>query len=121
MECASMIIVYDLSKIRNTILEYIKEQGAVLTKEGTLRNTNTKYEYGVRMDGWEVTEYDKPIDWQVLTDRIYAECNVHYNLVTISDPVSVTSPLVNDHTCPTCKNDRCSKSEKSCWKCGGLL
>lgn len=28
---------------------------------------------------------------------------------------------VNDHTCPSCKNDRCSKSEKTCWKCGGVL
>jgi hypothetical protein len=28
---------------------------------------------------------------------------------------------VNDHTCPTCKNDRCSKTEKSCWKCGSNL
>jgi len=28
---------------------------------------------------------------------------------------------VNDHICPTCGNDRVSKCEKSCWKCGGLL
>lgn len=28
---------------------------------------------------------------------------------------------VNNHICPSCKNDRCSKSEKSCWKCGGVL
>lgn len=28
---------------------------------------------------------------------------------------------VNDHVCPGCKNDRVSKSEKSCWKCGCSL
>jgi hypothetical protein len=28
---------------------------------------------------------------------------------------------VNDHICPSCRNDRCSKSEKSCWKCGNSL
>lgn len=28
---------------------------------------------------------------------------------------------VNDHTCPTCKNHRCSRSEKICWKCGYAL
>jgi hypothetical protein len=28
---------------------------------------------------------------------------------------------VNDHTCPTCGNNRCSKSEKTCWRCGGVL
>lgn len=28
---------------------------------------------------------------------------------------------VNDHVCPTCRNDRCSKIEKTCWKCGSPL
>jgi hypothetical protein len=28
---------------------------------------------------------------------------------------------VNDHTCPTCKNNRCSRSEVNCWKCGNKL
>jgi hypothetical protein len=27
-------------------------------------------------------------------------------------------PAVNDHTCKTCGNTKCSKTEKSCWKCG---
>lgn len=30
-------------------------------------------------------------------------------------------PAVNDYVCPTCANDRCSKSEIKCWKCGNLL
>lgn len=28
---------------------------------------------------------------------------------------------INDFICKTCKNDRCSQSEKTCWKCGNLL
>lgn len=28
---------------------------------------------------------------------------------------------VNDHVCPSCNNNRCSKSEKSCWRCGSSL
>jgi hypothetical protein len=36
-------------------------------------------------------------------------------------PVSSNGPVINDHTCPTCRNDRCSKSEKTCWKCGYAL
>ena len=28
---------------------------------------------------------------------------------------------INNHVCPSCKNDRCSIGEKSCWKCGGAL
>ena len=34
---------------------------------------------------------------------------------------STSTVAVNDYVCPTCKNDRCSKSEKTCWKCGGTL
>lgn len=30
-------------------------------------------------------------------------------------------PAINNHICPHCKNDRVSKTEKSCWLCGGLL
>ena len=31
------------------------------------------------------------------------------------------APAVNDHTCKFCGNTSCSKTEKSCWKCGGLI
>ncbi len=31
------------------------------------------------------------------------------------------SEAVNDHTCPSCHNTKCSKSEKTCWKCGNAL
>ncbi len=37
-----------------------------------------------------------------------------------SAALSDSTPLTNDATCKTCKNDRLSTSEKSCWKCGNL-
>lgn len=40
----------------------------------------------------------------------------------ISVPVqSVSGAVINNHTCPTCKNTRCNKTEKSCWRCGSKL
>jgi hypothetical protein len=33
----------------------------------------------------------------------------------------VISAPVNDHTCVCCGNTACSKSEKSCWKCGSQI
>ena len=35
--------------------------------------------------------------------------------------ISGAVPLINNHVCPSCKNDRLNKSEKSCWKCGAKL
>lgn len=34
---------------------------------------------------------------------------------------ATSGPAVNDHTCPNCGNTACSKSERSCWKCGNVL
>lgn len=34
---------------------------------------------------------------------------------------STSNTIKNDWVCPTCKNDRCSKLEKICWKCGNNL
>jgi len=28
---------------------------------------------------------------------------------------------INDYVCPTCDNNRCSKSEITCWRCGNRL
>lgn len=28
---------------------------------------------------------------------------------------------INDHICPGCGNNKCSKAERTCWKCGGAL
>ena len=34
---------------------------------------------------------------------------------------TIPAPAINNHICPCCKNDRVSKSERTCWKCGGAL
>lgn len=31
------------------------------------------------------------------------------------------APAINNHCCPHCRNDKVSKDERSCWKCGGNL
>ena len=36
----------------------------------------------------------------------------------VSVAKAVVQPLSNDHTCIHCGNIRCSKQEKTCWKCG---
>jgi hypothetical protein len=35
--------------------------------------------------------------------------------------VGPTNGPINDYVCPTCQNNRCSKSEIKCWRCGGVL
>jgi hypothetical protein len=32
--------------------------------------------------------------------------------------ITVPATPINDHTCTQCGNNACSKTEKSCWKCG---
>lgn len=41
--------------------------------------------------------------------------------IAVKKVISDILPAINNHICPTCKNDRVSKSEKSCWKCGNKL
>lgn len=36
-------------------------------------------------------------------------------------PIMSNGEAINNHTCPTCKNTRCNKQEKSCWRCGSKL
>jgi hypothetical protein len=49
----------------------------------------------------------------------------YFSLLTndqVKDPIVQTSAgPVNDHVCKTCKNDRVSKTEVRCWKCGNKL
>lgn len=32
--------------------------------------------------------------------------------------VPQSTKAINDYVCPACHNNKCSKTEKSCWKCG---
>lgn len=43
---------------------------------------------------------------------------INQNAPTIPPP---PVQVVNDHTCKVCGNDKCSKTEKSCWRCGSLI
>src|SRR5271165_2392511 len=52
--------------------------------------------------------------------ELYSAGFFQYLLWTIPLPASCKAAK-NDHVCPSCKNDRCSKTEKSCWKCGAVL
>jgi len=45
------------------------------------------------------------------------ESNMGYDTPTIPAP----APIVDDHTCAVCGNTKCSKTEKSCWKCGAPI
>ncbi len=46
---------------------------------------------------------------------------VVYNPKAVKELKKFMSPAVNDYTCPNCKNDKCSRTEKSCWLCGQLF
>jgi hypothetical protein len=75
-----------------------------------------------RTDGPAVINSDGSEYWW-LNDKHLTH---HDWLVAVASTISIipvvsSSIAVNDHTCPTCKNDHCSKTEKSCWKCGSNL
>ncbi len=57
--------------------------------------------------------------WQVYTKSI----NGTFSIIaaantTCNSTTNVVTAAVNDYTCPNCNNNKCSRSEKSCWKCG---
>lgn len=41
--------------------------------------------------------------------------------VAINPDVVTPSKAINDYVCPACGNTRCSRSERTCWKCGCTL
>lgn len=44
-----------------------------------------------------------------------------YAAVMHSNQTESVTVAANDHVCPSCKNDRVSKAERTCWKCGSSL
>lgn len=52
---------------------------------------------------------------------VYRPQASEHSIIPTSSDVGAPTIAINNHTCPSCKNDRCSKSEKTCWKCGGKL
>ncbi|MDD5374454.1 hypothetical protein [Acidithiobacillus sp.] len=44
--------------------------------------------------------------------------------LSLTDPqpqLLAPTKAVNNHTCPTCKNTKCSRTERLCWLCGNKL
>lgn len=38
--------------------------------------------------------------------------------VNVSNNNTLDTTTIDDHVCVSCGNQKCSKSEKACWKCG---
>ena len=85
--------------------------------------------YRIAYIGWDGS------DWMVSVRTMHgipiADCSIWGDWyarrfapidANITQPTTATSSAaINDHICKTCGNDRCSKTEKICWKCGGKL
>lgn len=59
-----------------------------------------------------LSAWTRPESFMILSDIVAPG-------VPVATPPSIVA--VNDHVCPSCQNDRCSKNEKTCWRCGGVL
>lgn len=96
--------------------DYVK---CVRPEEGILDCDNIYKIYVMRLDHGELMVGIKP-NWYV--PEWYADrFELHQKGDALVDASAQTTVAVNNHTCPHCKNDRCSKTEKSCWRCGGKL
>lgn len=86
-------------------------------KETKLSGTHfyTYYTYYISVE-WDDGYADASGSWYVNPD----------NFIILGDNIPVvqstdSTVAVNDYICPTCRNNRCSRSEKTCWKCGNQL
>jgi hypothetical protein len=58
--------------------------------------------------------------------EVWISCGIDLLSTTVNRSAPTIPPpaptvAVNNHTCVFCGNTSCSKSEKSCWKCGGAI
>src|ERR1700723_2371366 len=54
----------------------------------------------------------------VITSHDFA---LYYELTEMSKSAAVAVPSaapINNYVCKACRNEKCSSTEKSCWKCG---
>lgn len=52
---------------------------------------------------------------------VWGSCGINAPTLAKPNNPAVAAQPVNDHTCVQCGNTACSKSEKSCWKCGATI
>lgn len=64
-----------------------------------------------------IKEWDDDYDISKQTLCLQASAFVFPDSPT-STPVATSAAVINDHTCTQCNNTSCSKTEKSCWRCG---
>ena len=53
-------------------------------------------------------------------EAVYQDSNEEWKPIEQA-PISKDSNPVNDHVCPACGNNKCSRSEIKCWRCGNKL
>jgi ribosomal protein L37AE/L43A len=63
--------------------------------------------YRLRIGHYEVVYQDSNGEWKPVISNLIEK--------------NSSGELVNDHICPACGNNRCSRQEIKCWRCGNKL
>lgn len=62
---------------------------------------------------------ERKLKWDDNNALNAGKVNISSPAPAVAKPVATTP--INNHTCPTCGNTACSRSEKKCWRCGNPL
>jgi hypothetical protein len=90
-------------------------------KTGHVHNIRDDGQFYVKWDDF-TTDYQiwaMANSFSILTEGLQTNCDCWEKPVWIGD--RLPSAIINNHICPTCKNERCSLSEVMCWRCGNKL
>lgn len=83
-----------------------------------IKNYNTIMDYirdGEYEDAIEYWDDDYNITRHALCVQV---ADFAFNNSSTSKQAASSPNMIDDHTCIQCKNTACSKTEKSCWRCG---
>lgn len=71
---------------------------------------------------FEILSSGKPggVNYSTYINDLEIEFSVFSNTKDVSINKNINIPI-NDYICKLCLNERCSKNEKSCWKCGAVI
>jgi len=81
----------------------------------TIRNGNH-----LTMLAWLANKWSPGHTWDLKYKPTFRLLLGGWSLPTF-DRSGTLGPAVNDYVCKTCKNSRCSRTEKTCWLCGNPL